>query len=204
MKKIIGTVVGMVLTVSGLMAQPRRMVLDPSDRIDLAGSVRFSSQGQEYELLPHAAAIRAATLGGRLLPGINGATPADLRAAGLQAVRVHMNRGPMIVYERSAAGGLALSVVAGMTNYPVVRKVSTGQTGFLSGQIRAGLHAGADPHAVAQAAGLTVYASFPEIQTAFLQVPSGRDLAQASAAVAGDPRIRAADIEVIEQLNRPL
>lgn len=202
MKGYIGTIIAMTLLVSSVAAQPLRFSAPAPDSIDLPGGVRFNTGGHEYELVPRAAAIQTAALGGRLQPGVGGATTEDLRAVGLQAVRVQLDHGPVIVYERNMAGTLALSVAGGIMNYPVVRNVQTRQTGFLSGQIRVQLNEGADPYAVAAAADLKVYASFPEIRTAFLQVPQGRDLAQAAATVSQDSRAIATEIEVIAVLRR--
>ena len=208
MKRLIVTLLLITgtLLVSGLAAQPQRFRAPTPDTIDLPGGARFSVAGREYEHVPRAAAIQTAALGGRLQPGVGGPanTAAALRAFGLQAVRVKQDHGTLIVYERNAAGTLALVETSGVTNYPVVRNVQTGQTGYLSGQIRLRLHTGASPYALAAAADLTVYANFPDINIAFLRVPPGRDLAQAASFLAGLSGVAAADIEVIEQLNRSL
>lgn len=202
MKLYITSLCAIIMLASGVAAQPLRFNDAASERIDLPGGARFQTGGQQYELIPRAAAIQTAAFGGRLRPGVSGPTAAQLRAVGLQAVRVHLNQGSLIVYERNTAGTLALSLAGGITTYPVVRNVQTGQTCYLSGQLRVQLKAGADPYAVAAAADLKVYASFPAINTAFLQVPSGRDLSQAAATVATDNRVATVDVEVIAALRR--
>ncbi len=202
----ISILLALVLLLSGAIgAQPRRMPPGASAGAlsGLAGGLRLNIGGRAFELVPSAAVVQRAALALRRGPLFDAHRSDELRAAGLPALRVHVVRSSVIFYERNAAGGLALSAEQGLVSYPVVRDLGTRRIGYLNGQIQVRLRPDVDPQALAVALGLSLYAHFPESQTAFFSVPPGRDLGAALASLRSSNGVATAELELVQELNRP-
>lgn len=202
----ISIALALVLLLSGaISAQPRRMPPGAGAGAlnGLAGGVRLTIGGKAFELLPSAAVVQRAALALRRGPLFDAHRSDELRAAGLPALRVHVVRSSVIFYERSAAGALALSAEQGLVSYPVVRDLSTRRIGYLNGQIQARLKPGVSPQSLANQTGLGLYAHFPEAQMAVFSVAPGRDLGAALASLRASGGVDAAELELVQELNRP-
>lgn len=200
----ISILLALVLLLSGAIgAQPRRMPPGAGALNGLAGGLRLNIGGRAFELIPSAAVVQRAALAGRRGPVFDAHRSDELRAAGLPALRVHVVRSSVIFYERSAVGGLALSAEQGLVSYPVVRDLSTRRIGYLNGQIRARLKPGVNPQSLAPELGLGVYAHFPDSHTAFFSVAPGRDLGAALAGLRASGGVETAELELVQELNRP-
>jgi Open reading frame 2 N-terminal domain len=201
----ISILLALIFLLSGAVSAQRRMPpgAGAGELSGLAGGLRLNIGGREFELIPSAAVVQRGALAQRRGPLFDAHRSDELRAAGLPALRVHVVRSSVIFYERSAAGALALSAEKGLVSYPVVRDLRTRRIGYLNGQLKARIKPGANPQTIALDSGLNLYAYFPESGWAFFNVAPGRDLGGALARLRAFNSVESAELELVQELNRP-
>jgi hypothetical protein len=177
---------------AGMSAQARTALVQAAPK-----GVPFTSGGQTYQVV---AGLRATTTTGATLDqrlAAVGAAPADLVEA----------RGPFAIYRtREAAAPVSAMAVAvnRSTTLPVVVNPRTGRLGVATNVLVVHLRDVGEASVVARESGLTLDYVAERLGLAFLTVPDGRDLQAAAAAVAKDPRVKSAEVEVREFFAVPL
>jgi hypothetical protein len=165
-----------------------------------AGSVAALERGRQF--LAHSESFQ-------LLPGVaalSGTDAPSVRSAmdkiGASASSQLATRGRYVLYRRGQQPGNAALLQVGMVRiHPAVVSTRTGAIGVLLGTIKVRLRNFGDRKAVASAYGLRIDSSFPELQTVFLSVPARKDILDAAAAVAADPRVQSASAEMLENVR---
>jgi hypothetical protein len=181
------------------LAQPSG--LSPEDVKALARSLpqgaEFRSSGQTYRPV---AGLRAA------LRGPDGAVQRVV-ALGGSAADVVAEKGPYVVYRDTSAAapaGGGTPLVNQVSTFGVVVNTRTGQLGIADGLLTAKLSDIGAAREIAAANGLALDFVADGIGYAFFRVPVGRDLAAAAAAVAGDTRVKSAEVDVRESFAVPM
>ena len=163
----------------------------------------FQSGRQTYRLV---VGLRATVEG-------NVASPSErLAAVGVAPDALVERRGPFLLFRQPAtaptatarlAAASAVTVVDRTPTYPVAVNARTGQLGIVPGTIVARLGKVGDAAALARAGGLEVEYVAEPIGYAFFLVPDGKDVVAAAAALAADPRVQSADVEIREHFAVP-
>lgn len=177
----------------GMSAQARAALVKEAPK-----GPEFRSSGQAYRLV---GGLRATAL------------PADVSVdQGLAAVRsvpgdLVERKGPYVIYREQTGQGPALLPAAAEVDrsrtLPVAVNVRTGRLGVAANVLVVKLKDVRAAPAIAAANGLELTFVAEGIGYAFLDVPDGRDLLAAAAAVARDGRVRSAEIEVRENFQVP-
>jgi carbonic anhydrase len=157
----------------------------------LPQGAEFKSSGQTYRPVE---GLRAA------LRGPDGAAQRVV-ALGGSAADVVAEKGPYVVYRNTGAAPSASGatpLVNQVAICAVVVNTRTGQLGIADGLLTAKLSDVGAAREIAAANGLALDFVADGIGYAFFRVPAGRDLAAAAAAVAGDTRVKSAEVDVRE------
>ena len=161
----------------------------------LTRGAELVNDGQTYVLLPEARAVRAQHSGE--------ASTQALTRLGLPGRSVLERKGAFVLFREIAPVSTATGPAASQDSLPVLLNTKTGALAVVAGTIRVRLHVAGDAEAVAAAHGLTVSNQFPHLKTAFYEAPVGADLAAAAKALAADPRVADAGLELIERVLSP-
>jgi len=155
----------------------------------------FRSSGRHYQF---ASGIRAVALadgdtGDRALTSV-GASPSDLIET----------RGKYVFFRKQAKGPMAAQRSAnGRPTLPVAVNVRTGGLGVVPGTLTARLKPASDGRTIAAERGIELLLETSHLGAAFFRVPVGRDIPAAAAALASDPRVLSAEIDVQEYFAEP-
>jgi len=158
----------------------------------VARGATVTSNQQQYQVLAGARAVESQQQ----------EQPQDAitRAGGGKLIET---KGAFVVF---AAGQRHAPVVASTNNattYPTVINTRTGVVGVLPGTLKVKPKNMANAQAIAADHGLVLVRAFAHLQTAFYRVNVGQDVVAAAAALAADPRVASAEVEVIEHVRIP-
>ncbi|MEI6225968.1 MAG: hypothetical protein WCS72_14550 [Deltaproteobacteria bacterium] len=166
----------------------------------LPKGAEFRSDGRTYRPV---AGLRAAP---RTASRNDGQSPLQQASPAATTDVVVEDKGPYVIYRDASAVSAAGASLVGtprVTKGSVVVNVRTGQLGIADGLITAKLTDVGAAQALAAANGLTVEFVAGPIGYVYFKAPPSRDLAAAAAALAKDPRVKAAYPGVQESFGRP-
>ena len=152
-------------------------------------------EGQTYVLLTEARAVRAQHSGE--------ASAQALTRLKLPGRSVLERKGIFVIYQDAAPGRVPSGPATSPESLPVLINKQTGAMAIAVGTIRVKLHSLGDANNIARDHGLTVSNQFPHLKTAFFEAATGTDLAALSQALASDPRVDNAGLELIERVLSP-
>jgi hypothetical protein len=177
---------------------PARPAAERPDYSGYAKGAAFTSRGESYVVLPELRAVQAASL--------TEATPDVLSRVGIPGAPVLERKGVHVLVRQPAPGlqHAALAALPGGVSRPVVLNTRTNQLGIVLGTLIVKLRNPADSDALGEAHGVTIVARFDHLATTVYAVRAGADVAAAARALQADPRVEAADVEVLERVARPL
>jgi hypothetical protein len=176
---------------------PSRAAAERPDYAGFAKGAAFTSRGESYVVLPEVRAVQAASL--------SEATADALSRVGIPGTTVLERRGVHVLV-RQAASGLrqaSLAALPGGVSLPVVLNTRSNQLGVVPGTLIVKLRNPADSDALGTAQGLDLVARFDHLSLAIYAVRAGADVAAAARELQADPRVEAADVEVLERLSVP-
>jgi fervidolysin-like protein len=157
-----------------------------------AGSA-FTSGGERYRFVGGARAVAR---------GDGEDEAGALSRAGAAGAEILERKGAFLVF-RDARASAAAARRRKEGVHAVAVNARTGRVAVVSGVVNVRLRKGADAARVARAHGLELVSAAPRLGAAFLRVPAGQDVQAAAAAVAKDPGVSSAEIDVIEHLAVP-
>lgn len=187
----------------GMSAVARAELVDALPR-----GATFQSGAQTYRVVGGLRAAPPPRSGGPGAAGPAGAVDERLSAVGATPSDLVEEKGGYLIYRTAppATGAPVTATVraAPAPSLPVVVNARTGRLGVAASVLVVRLGRVADAAAVAAASGLSIDFVAERIGTAFYGVPEGRDVVSAAAAVARDPRVKSAEVEVREHFPAPL
>ncbi len=167
----------------------------------LARGQQWTNRGQVYAVLPEVHAV----LGGRSEPD-----SAAFARAGVKGGPVIERKSGFLIYKQApatrAAGAPAaagLAATAGQDPRPVAMNLGTQRLAVVVGALRAELKEAGTAEAVATSLGIQLGREFPSHRVAFFAAPAGADLLDVLGKLRVDPRVAAADLELIEHTRMP-
>jgi len=168
----------------------------------LKHGAQWTNHGTAYAVVPE---VRAVMTTSKDEPA-----PAALERAGSPGATVMERKGGFLLFKPKVApprpaGGLpAPPLVASKTDpRPVVLNLRTQKLAVVLSTIRAELKDATDAEAIATDMGVTLAQRFPNRPVVFYSVPAGMDLLGLVNRMRADPRVAAADLELIEYTRTP-
>lgn len=176
---------------------PSRTESARPDFSSFAKGAAFTSRGESYVVLTEVRAVQAASL--------SEATPDALSRVGIPGAAVLERRGVHVLVRQPASGlrQAALAALPGGVSLPVVLNTRSNQLGIVLGTLLVKLRDPADSAALGQAHGLDLVARFDHLSLTVYAARAGADVAAAARELQADPRVVAADVEVLERIAVP-
>ncbi|MFL5302680.1 MAG: S8 family serine peptidase [Anaeromyxobacteraceae bacterium] len=176
------------------------LLAGPSNAADPAAAARalpagsaFTAGGERYRFVGGARAVAR---------GDGEDDDRALARAGAAGAEILERKGGFLVFrDARATAAAARSRKEGV--HAVAVNARTGRVAVVTGILNVRLKKGADAARLARAHGLELVSVAPRLGAAFLRVPAGQDVQAAAAAVAKDPGVASAEIDVIEHLAVP-
>jgi hypothetical protein len=188
------------LTLPALAQTPRGVT--PTQAANRAAIVQalsrgpdFTSQDQQYQLLPTARAAQRQ-------PDETSAQQ-TVQRHGASAADFIETKGEFVVFRAAAQAGARLAASHGSTLYPTALNARTGGIGILPGTLIVLPKNMNTVQAIANDHGLELVRAYAHLKTAFYRVKPGQDLLAAATALAADARVELAEPEVIEIMRVP-
>ena len=199
------------LLVPGLLVAPLGAARAAPGEAKATRQARARERAALVQSLPQGAPFRSGGQSWRIVGGLAAVPRAAAGAQGLAApapVDVVEEKGPYLVVRQGSAAPLAAPLAAPAAGpagtLPVAVNTRTNAFGVVPGTIDVRLRDRGAAGALARDLGLELVAAAPGISMAFYRVPPGGDLQAAVDRLAGDARVRSAEIEVKESFDLPL
>ena len=155
----------------------------------------FTSKNQTYQYLPEVRAVR--------LKSDNEPLQQALQRVGETATQHIETKGPYALYRGAQRAAAQTDRNQDNESYPSVLNARTGIIGIMPGTIEVKPRSMGAVAAIAAGHNLTVVREFAHLNVVYYQTKPGQDVLAVANALAADPLVSSAEIEVIEHLAVP-
>ena len=155
----------------------------------------FTSNNQTYQYLPEVRAVR--------LKSNSEPLPQALHRVGATADQIIETKGPYALYRGAQRAPAQTDQNQSNGSYPAVLNARTKTIGILPGTIEVKPRSMGDVAAIAAGHGLNVVREFSHLHVVYYQVKPGQDILAVANALAADPLVSSAEVEIIEYLAVP-
>ena len=155
----------------------------------------FTSNNQAYQYLPEVRAVR--------LKSSSEPLPQALHRVGATANQIIETKGPYALYRGAQRTKAQTDQSQGNRSYPAVLNTRTKTIGILLGTIEVKPRSMGSVAAIAAGHGLNVLREFSHLNVVYYQVKPGQDIFAVANALAADPLVSSAEVEIIEHLAVP-